>query len=111
MPIPSASPTAASTAPDPRLEQFVRAVMLLSLALVMLLPSARAYSPLLGWVPLWLLGMPAVAWWSLYRFRLPASPGSQAPPATGRRPGRRRASAQARRREATILPRRLPHAA
>ena len=107
MPSPSVSPHLA-TAPDPRLEQIVRGAMLLSFALVMLLPHARAYSPLLGWVPLWLLGMPAVAWWSLHRFRLP---GRTSPPAPLRRPGRRRASAQARRRESAAFPRRLPRAA
>ena len=107
MPSPSASPLIAP-APDPRLEQIVRGAMLLAVALVMLLPSARAYSALLGWVPLWLLGMPAVAWWSLHRFRLP---GRTSPPAPVRRPGRRRASAQGRRRETAAYPRRLSRAA
>lgn len=106
----SASPDSC-LAPDPRLEQFVRVAMLLAVALVMLLPAARAYSPTLGWVPLWLLAMPAVAWWSLYRFRLPISPVSKAAPAAGRRPSRRRSTVQARRRDAINFPRRLPHAA
>ena len=97
-------------APDPRLEQFVRVAMLLAVALVMLLPAARAYSPMLGWVPLWLLGMPAVAWWSLYRFRLPAPPVAQAATVAGRSCNRRRSAVQARRR-AGVFPRRLPHAA
>ena len=32
--------------------------------------DARA-SEWLGWMPLWVLGMPLAAWWALHRFRLP----------------------------------------
>ncbi len=110
MPSPTAFPIPAPV-PDPLLERFVQAVMLLALALVMLLPDARAYSPLLGWVPLWLLGMPAVAWWSLYRFRLPVRDVPHDAPAGIRRSSRRRASDKVRRRDTFALPRRLPHAA
>ncbi len=110
MPIPSAS-TIAVSGPDPRLEHFVQGAMLLAVALVMLLPGARAYSPLLGWVPLWLLGMPAVAWWSLYRFRLPVSTALHDAPAGPRRSSRRRAPTLVRRRDTAASPRRLPHAA
>jgi len=110
MPSPTAFPIPAPV-PDPLLERFVQAVMLLALALVMLLPDARAYSPLLGWVPLWLLGMPAVAWWSLYRFRLPVSVGLHDAPAGTRRSNRRWAPTQVRRRDSPASPRRLPHAA
>lgn len=31
---------------------------------VLLLPAARGHNVYLGWLPLWLLGMPLVAWWS-----------------------------------------------
>ncbi len=85
--------------------------MLLALALVMLLPGARAYSAQLGWVPLWLLGLPAVAWWSLYRFRLTFFAGRPAAPVEPRRPIRRRAPAPWRRRDTATSSRRMPHAA
>ncbi|KQY55234.1 hypothetical protein ASD14_01710 [Lysobacter sp. Root494] len=39
--------------------------------LVLLLPGARGFSETLGWLPLWLLGMPAAAFWALKRFPLP----------------------------------------
>lgn len=93
---------------DPRLLRGVRNVAATGLALVLLLPAARGHSDWLGWMPLWLVGMPMVAWWSLHRFRL-SLPTSSAPesskPARRRRPG-----TQARRRGAPGL-RRLPHAA
>ena len=38
---------------------------------VLLLPAARGHNVYLGWLPLWLLGMPLVAWWSLHRFHRP----------------------------------------
>ncbi|HVJ37073.1 MAG TPA: hypothetical protein VM687_04635 [Stenotrophomonas sp.] len=60
--------------PDPRVLRPVRQVALAGLALVLVWPAARGYSAWLGWLPLWLLGMPMTAWWALYRFRLP-SPG------------------------------------
>ncbi|KAF1721564.1 hypothetical protein [Pseudoxanthomonas wuyuanensis] len=79
--------------PDPRLERWLRTAVLAGLALVLLLPVARGHSQWLGWAPLWLVGMPLAAWWSLYRFRLPPLPAALAPS----RP-RRRQRAQARRR-------------
>ncbi len=57
---------------DPRVLRWTRHVALAGLALVLVWPSARGYNPWIGWLPLWLLGMPAAAWWSLYRFRFPA---------------------------------------
>jgi len=67
---PLASCRTPASAPDPRLEQALRSVMLAAVSLVMLMPAARGYGPL-GWTPVWLLGLPAVAWWALHRFRLP----------------------------------------
>ena len=47
-----------------------QAVILGSLA-VLLLPAARGSSEWLGFLPLWLVGMPLSAWWSLRGFPLP----------------------------------------
>ncbi len=85
-----------SVTPDPQLERGLRLALVTGLVLVALLPMARASSDWLGWLPLWLVGMPGVALWSLHRFRLPfgrasVRAGLQAQP-------RRRRSAQARRR-------------
>lgn len=60
-------------APDPRVLRGIRQVALAGLALVLVWPAARGSSEWLGWLPMWLVGMPCLAWWSLHRFRLPAS--------------------------------------
>lgn len=60
-------------APDPRVLRCVRQVALAGLALVLVWPAARGHSDWIGWLPLWLVGMPLAAWWALYRFRLPAA--------------------------------------
>ena len=93
---------------DPRLLRGARNAAITGLMLVLLLPAARGQSEWLGWMPLWLVGMPLVAWWSLHRFRLPlhkATARESSKPARRRRPG-----TQARRRAAPGL-RRLPRAA
>ena len=95
------------TGPDPRLEHLLRDMLCAAMALVLLWPAARGYSQWLGWMPLWLIGMPAVAWWSLHRFRLPQA---QLAVAATRNPPRRRAGFQALRRK-PALPHRLPRAA
>ncbi len=59
---------------DPRLDRGLRQLLLIGVAAVLLLPSARGYSTWLGWMPLWLLGMPLAGWWALHRFRLPRWP-------------------------------------
>jgi predicted MFS family arabinose efflux permease len=86
---------------DPQLQRALIAALAVGLALVLLLPAARSHSDWLGWIPLWLVGMPAVALWSLHRFRLPlrrvAAPGLP--------PRRRRPGAQARRRALPAAPR------
>lgn len=76
----------------------LRTAILAGLALVLALPAARGYSQWLGWMPLWLVGMPLAAWWSLYRFRLPPLPD-----AVARSRPRRRHRAQARRRQRPAL--------
>ncbi|MGH8027801.1 MAG: hypothetical protein ACREO0_13855, partial [Pseudoxanthomonas sp.] len=79
-----------------QLERSLRLMLSAGLALVVLLPAARGHSDWLGWLPMWLVGMPAVALWSLHRFRLPAGKvASAGSPASSRR---RRPGAQARRR-------------
>ena len=64
--------TASHDRPDAALDRVLRRAVLAGLALVLLVPLARASTEALGWLPLWLVGMPAVAWWALHRFRLPA---------------------------------------
>ena len=60
--------------PDPRLDLWVRRSLWLGCTLLLLVPAARGHSQWLGWMPLWLLGMPLTAWWALHRFRLPQRP-------------------------------------
>ena len=103
------SPEDAAVSADPQLERSLRMMLLTGVALVLLLPAARGYSDWLGWLPMWLVGMPAVALWSLHRFRLPlrkaSARGDVSPSLRRRRPG-----TQARRR-AMPAPKRLPRAA
>lgn len=87
---------ALSVMPDPQLERSLRLALVTGLVLVVLLPMARGSSDWLGWLPLWLVGMPGVALWSLHRFRLPLAGASVR--ASGQDHPRRRRSAQARRR-------------
>jgi len=56
---------------DPRLEAVLRHAIAIGVVLVLLLPAARGTHAMLGWLPLWLLAMPLVAWWALHRFALP----------------------------------------
>lgn len=80
----------------PALERGLRHAVWIGLALVVSLPAARSQSDWLGWMPLWLIGMPSVAWWALHRFRLPHGLASRAS-AAGHRLRRRRFRGQARR--------------
>ena len=77
------------------LEDLPRYALAIGAALVLLVPAARGFSPTFGWLPLWLLAMPAVAWWALRGFRLPMRADTVEPVATARR---RRTGPQARRR-------------
>lgn len=54
-----------------QLELFLRQCVLLGATLVILIPAARGSSAWIGWLPLWLIGMPLSAWWGLHRFRHP----------------------------------------
>jgi len=56
---------------DPRLLRVVPQLALAGLAVVLVWPAARGSSVWLGWLPLWLVGMPLAAWWALLRCPLP----------------------------------------
>lgn len=84
----------ATPAADPRLVMAVRRVLWLGVTLVLAVPAARGYNAWFGWMPLWLLGMPLAALWSLHRFQMPGLPSRR----TKVRTRQRRAGAQARRR-------------
>ncbi|WP_409460514.1 hypothetical protein ACK1O1_17245 [Stenotrophomonas maltophilia] len=76
---------------DPRLLRSVQQVALAGVALVLVWPAARGSSNWLGWLPMWLVGMPLVAWWALLRFPLPRPGWLRLARRTGgqaRRPGR-----------------------
>ena len=77
------------------LEDLPRYALAIGAALVLLVPAARGFSPTFGWLPLWLLAMPATAWWALRGFPLPLRSDRPEPVAVARR---RRIGPQARRR-------------
>ena len=56
---------------DPRLDAVLRHATAIGAVLLLLLPAARGTHAALGWLPLWLLAMPLIAWWALHRFALP----------------------------------------
>ena len=92
---------------DARLGAALRQALVLGAVLVLLLPAARGYNAWLGWMPLWLLGMPISALWALHRFRLPRLARAEAVATAPRR----RRGGQARRRALHRSARRLPQAA
>ena len=53
------------------LDSALRQAVILGTLAVLLVPAARGSSDWLGWLPLWLVGMPLAAWWSLRGFPLP----------------------------------------
>ncbi|KRG53436.1 hypothetical protein WAB97_017460 [Stenotrophomonas maltophilia] len=55
----------------PHLLRTVQQLALAGVALVLVWPAARGSNAWLGWLPMWLVGMPLVAWWALLRFPLP----------------------------------------
>lgn len=83
------------------LDNVLRHAVILGTLAVLLVPAARGSTALLGWLPLWLVGMPLAAWWSLRRFPLP--------PLALHLPRRRRV--QALRRSSVRRPTRLSRAA
>lgn len=84
---------------DPRLDAALRYAFAIGAVLVLLLPAARGVHATIGWLPLWLLAMPATAWWALHRFALPRAADTgrlslvrvrRTAPQARRRPQRRR---------------------
>ena len=53
------------------LDAVLRHAVILGTLAVLLIPAARGSSEWLGWLPLWLGGMPLAAWWSLRGCPLP----------------------------------------
>lgn len=86
---------ATDAAPRTVLEDVLRTALLLGVALVLLIPSVRDTQTAVGWLPMWLVAMPAVALWALRGFAMP-----QPAPRAERVRSTRRAMAlpQARRR-------------
>ena len=74
------------------LDALLRQAVTLGALAVLLIPAARGSSEWFGWLPLWLVGMPLAAWWSLRGFPVPAL--------AVRMPRRRRPQASRRTRRA-----------
>lgn len=83
--------------PDPRLLRGVQQLALAGVALVLVWPAARGSNAWLGWLPMWLVGMPLVSWWALLRFPLPRLSWLRLARRTGGQ-ARRRDGGMARRR-------------
>ena len=79
----------------PRIARFLRTWLAWGAAAVLLLPFARENTTWLGYLPMWLVAMPAMALWALHRFALPHWPAAVA---RGGQYQRRRTGAQATRR-------------
>ncbi|QIL19279.1 hypothetical protein [Thermomonas sp. HDW16] len=85
-----------------QLDATLRHAVILGTVAVLLIPAARGSSEWLGWLPLWLVGMPLAAWWSLRGFPLPQVamqvPRRRRPQARRQRAQRARASLPVARR-------------
>ncbi|MGY4517361.1 hypothetical protein [Lysobacter sp. HA18] len=77
------------------LDEVLCTALAIGAVLVTLLPAARGMSAF-GWLPMWLVGMPAVAWWGLHGFALPRR--AMEPEAVAIAVASRRTQPQARRR-------------
>ena len=75
-----------------QLDAVLRHAVILGTLAILFIPAARGGSEWFGWLPLWLVGMPLAAWWSLRGFPVPAM--------AVRMPRRRRAQASRRTRRA-----------
>jgi len=110
----TASPSSSTAADVLRadLDTALRYALAIGALLVLMLPAARGSQSAIGWLPMWLVAMPAMAWWALHRFRLPAW-RRVAPAEAGQAVRRRRRGAvQARRRaRPAVIARPLPRAA
>lgn len=85
-----------TTAPDPHLDEALKLLLAVGTVVVLLLPAARGSVASVGWLPMWLLGMPLVALWAIRGFRLPLRRDAEA--AARSQPRRGRGIPQARRR-------------
>ena len=85
-----------------QLDAVLRHAVILGTLAILFIPAARGGSEWFGWLPLWLVGMPLAAGWSLRGFPLPQM-------AMARMPRRRRAQALRRGRGRRAMP--LRHAA
>lgn len=81
----------------PLLDAALRHASAVGVVLVLLVPSARGAHVAIGWLPLWLVAMPLLAWWALHGFALPRRDAPAVAAAPTVRP-RRRSAEQARRR-------------
>lgn len=77
------------------LDEILCTATAVGIVLVALLPGARGMSPI-GWLPMWLVAMPALARWALHGFALPRA-GAAGVAASHRTSAARRAAPQARR--------------
>ena len=80
-----------------QLDAVLRHAVILGTLAILFIPAARGGSEWFGWLPLWLVGMPLAAWWSLRGFPLPQM-------AMARVPRRRRAQALRRGRSRRAMP-------
>ena len=89
-------------------DDILRYAIAIGATLVLLLPAARGSHEAVGWLPLWLLGMPLSAW-AILRWSRAGAAGSAARvlPATRRRRG----DVQARRRRGAAVKPALSRAA
>ena len=80
-----------------QLDAVLRHAVILGTLAILFIPAARGSTQWLGWLPLWLVGMPLSAWWSLRGFPLPEM-------AVARLPRRRPAQALRRGRSRRAMP-------
>lgn len=94
------------------LDTALRYALAIGALLVLMLPAARGSQSAIGWLPMWLVAMPAMAWWALHRFRLPSWRRAEPAEAGQAVRRRRRGAVQARRRaRPAVIARPLPRAA
>jgi len=96
--------------PDPRLQQALLGALFLGIVALLSLPVARGDNAFVGWMPLWLLGMPITALLALYLGAFARTARPTAVSISFRRRGGD-VTAQARRRDASPARTRLPRAA
>lgn len=79
------------------LDAVLRHALAVAVVVLALVPAARGHHEALGWLPMWLLGMPAVALWVLRGCPVPTERPA-APARVTAPPRARRSGPQARRR-------------